>query len=168
MKTIIIILSLISIFSCKGQNRFDSLEQDNKQLEGWRTEVEYMTVDTSLAIAILPNPKIKLTLYSQSYSPCPKVIMDFYPIELKKTIEKRLFDHLRYRSSLNPPSPHEYSSGAYYILIWNLHEYGQEQSSKCENLERALIDYFDLIKLRDPINIRQTEINKIKTLHNNK
>ena len=167
MKTILIILSLYNVISCWGQNAFDSLQQDTQNFKNWAIEIEELSIDTSVAKAILPNPKVKLTFHHQTRSSCPAVTLDFYPIELKDAIEKRLNTYLYYRSSLTPPPPKEFTSTDYYILAWNLNANRKEKICECETLETKLVDHFELRKHPGEKKIRQIKIEEIKTDHNN-
>ena len=119
-------------------------EQDIKtqllKLKNWTiSEFQTGTTDTTNNKTI-PDSEIHIVLKNKSDSSinCLHPILEFYPIELKNTVEKRIVNYLILRSALYPPPPQKFSNTTYYVVIWNLKDYDIHKCCDCENLKMQL------------------------------
>ena len=118
---LIILLTLPSCFNSKKGNLkkeylYPIIKKNIESISNWSL-IEYKegVIDTN-EVNILTTPLILAKLKNKLQKDCLQPSLEFYPIELKEYVNKKLDYYLVLRSTLFPAPPRRYTSNEYYIL----------------------------------------------------
>jgi len=152
---ILVVIVLSTIFSCsnnKWENgrknlRFTDIKNKLSSLVNWNlTNYKEGIIDTN-EVNILTPPMIIAELENKSSKEYLVPRLEFYPLELKKVVNKKLDKYLMLRSTFFPPPPRRYKNDKYFILIWDFEDYNDEKCYDCNDLE---------LQLKEKLNIKST------------
>lgn len=113
MKNCLFIL-VIGLTSCSNQK---NIRSELESISNWYLiEFKENEFDTTGVGNWVPEPKFSARLQCSEDSTCLIPELDFYPIESKDYIIKKLTHHLILRLTLYPPSPTIYVDQEYLLL----------------------------------------------------
>ena len=131
----LLVVLLFSLTSCEERKPQLDSKFSNIYIEGWSSNLERGITDTLYLDSFMPNAEYLLTFVKRSGLPCLSPRFEFYPIDLRNYVDKKLYKYLMLRSNLFPPAPKIFKTKEHYVVAWNLEEYKELKCCECLELE---------------------------------